>query len=107
MGIDADGDIPPCSAMWSLEAAKAWDDFKQKTYGGTQKAGSMVEAHKRYVERCERSKAMVAAMEKEKAAKSEPPMQYTSVSVRRIPELTAPSAPNPRRWWQRILICFL
>ncbi len=105
MGIDADGDIPPCSAKWTLEGAKAWDAFKQEKYGGAQKAGSMVEAHKRYVERCERSKAMVAAMENEKAAKGEPPAKYLSVSLQQIPE---PSPLPPRsRWWQRFMSCFL
>jgi hypothetical protein len=99
MGIDADGDIPPCSAMWDLEGAKAWDAFKQEKYGGAQKAGSMVEAHKRYVERCDRSKKMVEAME---AAK--PPAKYISASIRRIPE--APPLPPRRTWWQRVTQCF-
>jgi hypothetical protein len=97
MGIDADGDIPPCSVKWTLEGAKAWDTFKQEKYGGAQKAGSMVEAHKRYVERCERSKKMVEAMEAEKPH----PAKYISASIRRIPE-----PPPPRSWWQRVTQCF-
>jgi hypothetical protein len=99
IGIDADGDIPPCSAKWDLEGAKAWDAFKQEKYGGAQKAGSMVEAHKRYVERCERSKKMVEAMEAAKPHTA----KYMSVSVR-VPE---PSPLPPRRsWWQRVTQCF-
>ncbi len=104
MGIDADGDIPPCFAKWDLEGAKAWDAFKQETYGGAQKAPSMVEAHKRYVERCERSKKMVEAMEAEKARKGKPPEKYICASIRRIPE--PPSLPLQRTWWQRVTQCF-
>jgi hypothetical protein len=52
---DADGDTPPCSAIWSLEGAKAWDRAKQEKYGGTQKAQPMVEIFKK-IERRTRQK---------------------------------------------------
>jgi hypothetical protein len=47
MMSDADGDTPPCSALWSLEGAQAWDMLKQEKYRGTQKAHSMVETFKK------------------------------------------------------------
>lgn len=48
MMSDADGDTPPCSAIWSLKGAEAWDALKQQKYGGAQKTEPMVEVFKRF-----------------------------------------------------------
>ncbi len=46
LGMDADGDTPPCSVLHSYKHAKEWDDWKQEHYKGTQKAQPAVELYK-------------------------------------------------------------
>lgn len=81
MMMDKDGDTPPCSAMWDLKHAQAWDDWKQKKYGGSQKAEPMVLCFKRMEAR------------------------YSSTLT---PE---PTPSPPRSWiqrlWHRVVVCIL
>lgn len=46
IGMDEDGDTPPCSVMHTREYAEKWDVMKQKKYNGTQKAVPTVERFK-------------------------------------------------------------
>lgn len=37
-GYDADGDIPPCSIIWDINALEKWEKYKNKKYGNKRKA---------------------------------------------------------------------
>ena len=95
MMLDEDGDIPPCSVMWSLKEAQRWDDMKQQKYGGKQKAPSMVEAFNQSQE--------FEKKYKHPFGHDVPVLDIRNMNKENLPPLT----PQLRRsWWQTLIACF-
>lgn len=85
IGMDEDGDIPPCSVMQGREYAEKWDAWKEKKYGGKQKALPTVE---RFKHRWSSKKVSVAP---------------TVAPKYIVPPATTKDS---KSWWLRLFSCY-